>query len=74
MRPKPRVGVLRRGLALGLVALSTLVVAAQSPSLVLSETSLECARGGFRQLYGEARHAAHRGRGGVLRLLRGEEG
>ena len=46
VRPKPRVGVLRRGLALGLVALSTLVVAAQSPSLVLSETSLDVPEAG----------------------------
>ena len=46
VRPKPRVGVLRRGLALGLVALSPLVVAAQSPSLVLSETSLDVPEAG----------------------------
>ena len=39
-------GVLRRGLALGLVALSPLVVAAQSPSLVLSETSLDVPEAG----------------------------
>ena len=46
VRPKPRVGVLRRGLALGLVALSPLVVAAQSPSLVLSVTSLDVPEAG----------------------------
>ena len=46
VRPKPRVGVLRRGLALGLMALSPLVVAAQSPSLVLSETSLDVPEAG----------------------------
>ena len=63
--------VLQRLLYVALVVgLATAVVqnaAAQSPSLVLSETVPGCARGGFRQLYGEARHAAHGGRDGVDR-------